>query len=216
MTKRILLVDDHPLFRDGVGSLLRARGYDVVGEGHDGYEALELARSLQPDIILMDLNMPRMDGLAATRVITAEMPQACVVILTVSDDDENVFEAIKSGAQGYLLKNTDTQAFFELLDGVAQGDAPISRQLAGKILGEFARTMRQAKSPDSREPLSEREVAVLRLVASGLTNREVAEQMNLSPNTVKYHLKNISQKLHLHNRAQAVAYAIQSGLLRNT
>jgi len=210
---RVLLADDHPLFREGVASLLRARGYQVVAEANDGMQALELAREHQPDLILMDINMPRLDGLAATRVLMTENPNAHVVILTISDSDENLFEAIKSGAQGYLLKNTETEAFFEMLDGVAQGEAPISRQLAGKILREFAR---QASDEQPEEPkaLSEREMQVLGLVAQGLINRDIAARISLSENTVKYHLKNILQKLHLKNRTQAVAYAMQSGLLK--
>ncbi len=216
MGTRVLLADDHPLFRDGVAALLQARGFEVVGEASDGLEALELTRQLHPDLVLMDINMPRLNGLDATRLITTERPNTGVVMLTVSDDDENLFEAIKSGAQGYVLKNTDTQTFFDLLDGVARGEAPISRRLAGKILHEFARKAAEEKEPVGREEeLSEREKEVLRFVAEGLTNRNIAARLSLSENTIKYHLKNILQKLHLRNRAQAVAYALQSGLLQS-
>ena len=212
---RVLLADDHPLFRDGVAALLRTRGFDVVGEAGDGVEALEMTRQLHPDLILMDIQMPRLDGLMATRLITTETPEARVIMLTVSEEDENLFEAIKSGAQGYLLKNTDTQTFFELLTGVSRGEAPMSRQLAGKILREFARKMTGEKQPDEHEgELSEREKDVLRLVAEGLTNRDIGGRLNLSENTIKYHLKNIMQKLHLKNRAQAVAFALSSGMLK--
>ncbi len=214
MATQVLLADDHPLFRDGLAALLKARGYEVVGEAGDGLEAIEKARQINPDLILMDINMPRLDGLAATRVITTEMPNARVIMLTVSDEDENLFEAIKSGAQGYLLKNTDTQAFFALLDGVSKGEPPISKQLAGKILREFARSAEGVAIAENQEKLSEREKQVLRFVAEGMTNRDIGVQLNLSENTIKYHLKNILQKLHLHNRAQAVAYAMQSGLLK--
>ncbi len=214
MATQVLLADDHPLFRDGLAALLKARGYEVVGEAGDGLEAIEKARQINPDLILMDINMPRLDGLAATRVITTEMPNARVIMLTVSDEDENLFEAIKSGAQGYLLKNTDTQAFFALLDGVSKGEPPISKQLAGKILREFARSSEGVAIAENQEKLSEREKQVLRFVAEGMTNRDIGVQLNLSENTIKYHLKNILQKLHLHNRAQAVAYAMQSGLLK--
>ena len=210
---RVLLADDHPLFRNGVAALLEARGYQVVAEVGNGLEAVDKARELQPDLILMDINMPRLDGLAATRILTTENPNAHVVMLTISDGDENLFEAIKSGAQGYLLKNTETDAFFALLEGVAQGEAPISRQLAGKILREFARKMTDEKK-DEPQTLSDREMQVLGFVAEGLINRDIAARINLSENTVKYHLKNILQKLHLRNRAQAVAYAMQSGLLK--
>jgi DNA-binding NarL/FixJ family response regulator len=214
--KRVLVVDDHPLFRDGVASLLRTRGYEVVGEAADGVEAVEQARRWSPDIVLMDIHMPRLDGLAATRVISTEMPAVSVVILTISDDDADLFEAIKSGARGYLLKNTDTETFFSLLGGLATGEAPISGRLAGKILGEFARLGADAPEPaGSPQALSEREKEVLHLASEGLTNRDIGSRLNLSENTIKYHFKNILQKLHLRNRAQAAAFAQQSGLVTN-
>lgn len=215
---RVLLADDHPLFRDGLATLLRARGMDVVGEASNGLEAVEKARALKPDLILMDVNMPQMTGLEATRIIKTERPDSKIVILTVSDDDDNLFEAIKSGAQGYLLKSLQSQAFFELLNGVAQGEAPISRGLATKILGEFGKHLRQQNDAPvgNKEDLTEREKEVLRLVAEGSTNRDIATQLNVTENTVKYHLKNILEKLHLRNRAQAVAWAMQTGLLKKT
>lgn len=213
MPVRVLLADDHPLFRNGVAALLQARGYEVVAQVNNGLEALEKARELRPDLILMDINMPQLDGLAATRVLTAEDANARVVMLTISDTDENLFEAIKSGAQGYLLKNTETESFFEMLDGVTQGEAPIPRLLAGKILHEFAR-QGAAEQKDEPAVLSDREQQILSHVADGLINRDIAARINLSENTVKYHLKNILQKLHLRNRAQAVAYAMQSDLLQ--
>lgn len=216
MATRILLADDHPLFREGVAALLIARGFQVVGEAGDGLEALELARKMQPDLILMDIHMPRLDGLAATRLISAELHDTRIVMLTISDEDGDLFEAIKSGARGYLLKNTDTQAFFELLNAAAAGEAPISRKLAGKLLDEFARQARTPRAGTAAvEALSEREIEILRLVSEGLTNRAIAARLNLSENTVKYHLKNVLQKLHLRNRSQAVAYAMQTGLLRS-
>lgn len=214
MAARVVLADDHPLFRDGVAALLRARGYEVVGQAGDGLEALDLIRQHRPDLVLMDIHMPRLNGLDATRVVSGELPGTRVVMLTVSDDDDDLFEAIKAGAQGYLLKNTDTQTFFELIEGAAQGEAPISRRLAGKILNEFARQSSEDKEPAERaDELSTREKEVLRFVAEGMTNRDIGVQLNLSENTVKYHLKNILQKLHLRNRAQAVAYALKSGYL---
>lgn len=215
MATRILLADDHPLFREGVAALLSARGFQVVGEASDGLEALELARQLHPALVLMDIHMPRLDGLAATRLISTELPATRIIMLTISEEEADLFEAIKSGARGYLLKNTETHAFFELLNDAAAGEAPISRKLAGKLLNEFARqsSVPRAASPVVEE-LSDREIEILKLVAEGLTNREIATRLNLSENTIKYHLKNVLQKLHLHNRAQAVAYAIQSGLLK--
>lgn len=190
---------------------------DVVGEASNGVEAVEKARALKPDLILMDVNMPQMNGLEATRIVKTERPETKIVILTVSDDDENLFEAIKSGAQGYLLKSLQSQAFFDLLNGVAQGEAPISRGLATKILGEFARHLQQDEAQAAnKEDLTDREKEVLRLVAEGSTNRDIAGKLNVTENTVKYHLKNILEKLHLRNRAQAVAYAMQTGLLKKT
>ncbi len=211
---RVLLADDHPLFRDGLAALLRARGMTVVGEANNGMEALELTRTIKPELILMDVNMPQMDGLEATRRIKAELPQTKIVILTVSDEDENLFQAIKFGAEGYLLKNLQSQAFFDLIDGIARGEAPISRELATKILDEFSRRLKDDAKVGNSEDLTEREKQVLELVAEGSTNRDIASRLNVTENTVKYHLKNILEKLHLRNRAQAVAYAMQAGLLK--
>ena len=215
MALRVLLADDHPLFRDGLATLLRARGMEVIGEANSGLDALEKSRALKPELILMDIHMPEMSGLEATRLIKTEMPNTKIIILTVSDDDEDLFEAIKSGAQGYLLKSLASQTFFELLDGVAKDEAPITRDLATRILDEFARQSRRLDTGGaSKENLSDREEEVLRLVAEGLTNRTIAGKLNITENTVKYHLKNILEKLHMHNRAQAVAYAMQTGLLK--
>ncbi len=211
---RVLLADDHPLFRDGLAALLRARGLTVVGEANNGAEALELARTIKPELILMDVNMPQMDGLEATRRIKAELPETKIVILTVSDEDENLFQAIKFGAEGYLLKNLQSQMFFDLIDGISRGEAPIARELAAKILEEFSRRLKDDDKPSNREELTEREKQVLGLVADGSTNRDIATRLNVTENTVKYHLKNILEKLHLRNRAQAVAYALQAGLLK--
>lgn len=214
MAIRVLIADDHPLFRDGVAALLQARGYEVVGQANDGLEALDKVRAQNPDLILMDINMPRLDGLAATRIITTENASVRVIMLTVSDGDENLFEAIKSGAVGYLLKNMETDTFFTMIEGASEDEAPITRQLAGKILREFANKVSEDKKEEEREALSEREKQVLGLVVEGLINRDIATRLDLSENTIKYHLKNILQKLHLRNRAQAVAYAMQSGLLK--
>jgi DNA-binding NarL/FixJ family response regulator len=215
MALRVLVADDHPLFRDGLVTLLQARGIEVIGEASSGLDALEKSRALKPDLILMDIHMPEMTGLEATRLIKTEMPETKIIILTVSDDEADLFEAIKSGAQGYLLKSLASQTFFELLDGVVKDEAPITRGLATKILDEFARQSRRERTRGApKENLSDREKEVLRLVAEGLTNRAIAGKLNVTENTVKYHLKNILEKLHLHNRAQAAAYAMQTGLLK--
>ncbi len=213
---RILLVDDHALFRAGIASLLAFRqDVEVVGQAENGQEALELARRLQPDLVLMDLHMPGMDGIEATRQIRSELPEVKVVMLTVSDQDRDLFEAIKNGAHGYLLKNLEPEELFEYLAGVSRGEAPISRIMATRLLSEFAAQASRAKEPSASEPsgeLTPREREVLKLVASGATNREIAVALTLTENTVKNHLRNILEKLHLENRVQAAAYALKMGL----
>ena len=210
---RVLLVDDHALVRNGIASLLMAHNIKVVGEASDGLEALEKARQLKPDIILMDIKMPRCDGLEATRLIKTEMPEIKIIILTISDDDEDLFKAIKNGAEGYLLKNIRAEEFFTLLSGVVRGEAAISPLLATKIIEEFARqTTRGIEPPLSESELTERETDVLRLVVNGALNREIAVTLNITENTVKYHLRNIMEKLHLRNRAQVAAYAVSKGI----
>jgi DNA-binding NarL/FixJ family response regulator len=211
---RILIADDHTLFRESLRSLLTARGIEVLGEARDGHEAVELARRLQPDIVLMDLSMSGLDGLAATRLISAEMPQVKVVILTGSDEDAKLFEAIKSGAQGYLLKNLESKELFSLLEGVGRGEPALTPTLARKLLQEFARPAQAAMPARDPDALTEREQEVLELLVRGVTsNRKLAKQLGLSENTVKFHVRNILDKLHLHNRAQVVSFALRHGIV---
>jgi len=211
---RILIADDHSLFRESLRSLLVSRGFEVVGEAREGREAVELARRLQPDIVLMDLSMPGLDGLAATRLLAAEMPQVKVVVLTGSDEDANLFEAIKSGAQGYMLKNLESRDFFALLEGVGRGEPALTPHLAGKLLQEFARPPRPAAESHDPDALTEREREVLELLVRGVTsNRKLAKQLGVSENTVKFHVRNILDKLHLHNRAQVVGFALRHGIV---
>jgi DNA-binding NarL/FixJ family response regulator len=214
---RVLIADDHPLFRDGLRSLLEARGIDVVGEATNGREAVEQTRRLRPEVVLMDLNMPELGGLAATRLISAEQPEAKVVVLTASEDDSDLFEAIKSGAQGYLFKNLASDAFFRLLEGVARGEPALTPGLARKLLGEFARPPAPAApAVEGPQALTEREREVLDLLVQGITsNRDLAERLVVTENTVKYHLRNILDKLHVQNRAQVVAYAVRHGLVES-
>src|SRR5437764_9516654 len=167
---RVLIADDHPLFRDGLRSLLEARGIDVVGEATNGREAVEQSARLQPDVVLMDLNMPVLGGLDATRLISADQAQVKVVVLTASEDDADLFEAIKSGAQGYIFKNLDSDEFFRLLEGVARGEPALTSGLARKLLGEFARPPAPAQSTaDGPQALTEREREVLDLLVQGVT-----------------------------------------------
>jgi len=214
---KVLLADDHALFRAGIASLLRAAGHKMVGEAGNGIEALERTRELRPDLVLMDITMPRCGGLEATRLIKAEMPEVKIVIVTVSHDDADLFEAVKSGAEGYLLKDMSNEEFERTLDGIADGEAPLSQGLAGKILEEFARVSRgEGATEDDHDALTDREGEVLRLVTEGKTNKEIAAALFIAESTVNFHMKNILSKLHLRNRAEAVAYALRSGLVEIT
>ncbi|MBI4283757.1 MAG: response regulator transcription factor [Chloroflexi bacterium] len=213
---KVLLADDHALVRNGIASLLRANNIEVVGEAGDGLEAREKARVLQPDVILMDIEMPRCNGLEATRLIKAEMPQIKIIILTVSDDDDDLFEAIKSGASGYLLKNIKAEEFFALLAGVVRGEVAIPSLLATKIIEEFGRRASGEADSSSESELTGREAEVLTLVARGDSNKEIATALDITENTVKYHLRNIMEKLHLRNRAQVAAYAVSKGISPRT
>jgi DNA-binding NarL/FixJ family response regulator len=214
---KILIADDHALFRSSLSSLLTARGLEVVGEARDGHAAVELARKLKPDVVLMDLDMPGLDGLGATRLISAEMPQVKIVVLTGSDEDAKLFEAIKSGAQGYLNKDLEPQEFFTLLEGIERGEPALTPAVARKLLQEFARPAKTA--PPARDPdaLTDRERDVLELLVAGVTsNRKLAKQLGLKENTVKFHVRNILDKLHLHNRAQVVGFALRHGMVPPT
>jgi len=212
-TIRVLLVDDHALFRRGVASLLNTEsGFELVGEASDGRQAVEMARELMPDVILMDISMPVMDGLEATRRIKAEFPYVKIVILTVLDGERSLFEAVKSGAQGYILKNIEPQALFGTLRGVVRGEAPVSRSMAAQLLAEFARQARQPAPAIPSSGLTARELEVLEHVARGRSNKEIAAALAITENTVKNHLKNILEKLHLENRVQAATYALRQGL----
>jgi DNA-binding NarL/FixJ family response regulator len=213
---RILLVDDHSLFRKGIASLLTAeRGFEVVGEAGDGLEALQRARELMPDLILMDVYMPGTNGLEATRRIKEVLPYVKIVMLTVSEEDQDLFEAIKSGAQGYLLKKIEAKALFSTLRGIARGEASVPRTMGAKILDEFARQARQRAAvslPGTN--LSPREKKVLELIADGKTNKEIAAALAVAENTIKSYVKNILEKLHLENRVQAATFAIRKGLIQ--
>ena len=211
---RILIADDHALFRDGLRSLLLAQGHEVIGEAKNGREAVELARQLQPDLLLMDVQMPDLDGIAATRIISTEMPNLKVVILTASEAEEKLFDAIKSGAQGYLLKNLEADTFFELLERAHRGEPALTPALARKLLQEFAKPPEAVAPVLDQETLTAREREVLELMVEGVTsNRKLAKRLGLSENTVKFHVRNILDKLRLHNRADVVGYALRHGIV---
>lgn len=213
---RLLIADDHALLRDSLKSLLQARGIDVVGEAQDGVEAIRLAHALRPDIVLMDLRMPNLDGLEATRQLTQELPEVKVLVLTSSDHDEDLFEALKAGAQGYLLKNLEAEEFFGLLESAARGEPALTPALARKVLREFAKTSHTSEAGGRKDPteLTDREQEVLQLLVEGVTsNRQLANHLGVSENTAKFHVRNILEKLHLHSRAQAVSYALRHRLV---
>ncbi len=210
---RVLIADDHALFRDGLRSLLEARGVEVVDEARNGREAVEMARVHRPNVVLMDLAMPELSGLQATKLISAELPGVKVVVLTASEEDAYLFEAIKSGAQGYLRKDLESGKLFDLLEGVARGEPAFTPGFARKVLAELARPG-SVRAEGSGGPITDREREVLDLLVQGVTsNRELARRLVVSENTVKYHLRNILSKLHLHNRAEVVAYALRHGLV---
>lgn len=231
---RVLLVDDHALLVEGLQNLLEAHGIEVVGVARDGLEARAQANALKPEIILMDIRMPRCDGLTATRLIKADMPATKIVILTTSTEDEDLFEAVKSGANGYLLKSMDAEGLVEALRDAQEDVPPFAPGLAAKLLAEFARgtgaepgddstgsrdhrgeseeglksaAKTSESAPSLEEPLSARQLEVLALVAEGLSYKEVGDRVFLSPRTVKYHMAEIMRKLHLKNRAQVLAAA---------
>lgn len=208
---RVLVADDHSLFRDGIISLLEAAGFDVVGQVGDGQAAVEATLRLRPDLVLLDINMPHLSGLEALRLIKKELPETHVVMLTVSDEDADLFEAIRSGAQGYLLKSLNADEFLGMLGGLQRGEAAMTRQTTARLMKGFSEpSFRQAKPADS---LTQREIELLKLVAQGMANKTIAQTLSISVNTVKYHMKNIMQKLDVQSRTEAVTYAIQAGLI---
>ena len=210
---RLLLADDHTLFRSSLRSLLEARGLEVVGEASDGRQAINLAAKLRPDLVLMDLSMPVLNGIEATRQLTAQMPELKVVILTASMEDEDLFEALRAGAHGYLLKNLEADSFFALLERALAGEPALTPQLSRKVLQAFAKP---AAKPQQEDPdaLTDREREVLELMVDGITsNRQLARRLEVTENTVKFHVRNILDKLHLHNRAQAVSHAFRHGMV---
>jgi DNA-binding NarL/FixJ family response regulator len=209
---RLLLVEDHVLFRTALIHLLQSEpGFELAGEAQSGPEAVQQATTVRPDVILMDLRLPAMDGLEATRRIIAVWPEARIVILTASESDDTLFEAIRSGAQGYLLKDVDAESLFQTVKAVARGEASLPGPLAAKVLAEFARPAGRAPVGSPGQRLSRREQEILGFVAEGKSNKEIAAALAIAENTVKSHLKSILAKLHLENRVQAATYALRQG-----
>ncbi len=215
---KVLLADDSRLLLEGLTNLLSAHSIEVIGLAYDGEEVITLARELRPDVILMDIRMPVCDGLCATRQIMAEMPEVKIVILTTSSEDQDLFEAIKSGACGYLLKSLDADELVEYLHQVEQGIPPFSPGLAAKVLNEFARLEAQKTNKadlSKAEPayrLTPRQREVLSFVSQGFSYKEVGQKIGLSPRTIKYHMAEIMHQLHLEHRSQVLAAAGRMGL----
>lgn len=213
MTIRVLIADDHKLFRQGLIGLMKTQEelVEVIGEAETGEEAVQLAEQLRPDVILMDIYMPHMDGLEAAKLIHEQFPGIAVVMLTSSERDGHLYEAVQVGVAGYLLKSLDANELFDLLKGVTNGETAMTRAMAGRLLKVVAN--RLADEVKGEESLTERELFVLRLVASGASNQDIADKLTISINTVKSHLKSILDKLQLENRTQAATYALKHGLV---
>jgi two-component system NarL family response regulator len=217
---RVLVVDDHALFRRGLEMvLIQEPDIEVIGEASDGEEAVAMVHDLTPDVVLMDIRMPRGSGLQACAAIKDLVPSARIVMLTMSDDEADLYEAIKAGASGYLLKEIPVYEVAAAIRAVHTGQSLISPAMAGKLLTEFASLMREpAEEPAAARPprLTDRELEVLKLVARGMNNRDIAKELYISENTVKNHIRNILEKLQLHSRMEAVVYAVREKLLEIT
>jgi two-component system NarL family response regulator len=214
-TIRVIIADDHALFRRGLMMVLEEEDdIEVVAEAANGREVVELARELAPDVVVMDVRMPQVDGIAATRAILEAVPAAMVLVLTVSDDEDDLFEAMKAGAAGYLLKEISTEEVGQAVRSVTRGQRLVTPSLATKLISEFATISRRAAERRVDAPqLTARELEVLKHVSDGSSNREIGSRLGISENTVKNHVRNILEKLRLHTRMEAVLYAMRENLL---
>jgi DNA-binding NarL/FixJ family response regulator len=210
---RVMLVDDHDLFRTGLRNLLEEQGLHIVAEASEGATALTLVRELAPDVVVMDLNMPGMNGIEATREIVRLAPLTRVVVLTISDQDGDVMDAIVAGACGYLLKDSSIQDLMQGIHAASVGEALISPHIASKVLQRIRAIGIQTDAAVQGPELSDRETEVLRLIANGKDNAEIAQELHISPKTVKNHISNILMKLQIENRIQAAVYAVRRGLV---
>ncbi len=210
--KRVVVADDHALFMDGITSLLEAAGFEIVGQARDGSQALEIIQATNPDLVLLDIAMPVLNGLDVLAAIKAENPEPKVVILTVSDSDDDLFNAIQLGADGYLLKDLNSEKFMDMLAGLERGEAALTREMTARLMAGFQDLATQIQKP--KNGLTEREIELLQLMAAGSSNRVIAEKLFISENTVKYHIRNILQKLGAQNRTEAVRTAIRQGYLQ--
>ncbi|MEU8133377.1 response regulator transcription factor [Streptodolium elevatio] len=213
---RVLVVDDHPMWRDSVARDLAAAGYDVVATAGDGSEAIRRARATAPNVVVLDLNLPKLSGDEVARELVKNDPTVRILVLSASGEQEDVLEAVKAGATGYLVKSASAAELLEAVERTAKGDAVFTPGLAGLVLGEFRRIATNPAAAGSREPaaprLTDRETEVLRLVAKGLSYKQIAERLVLSHRTVQNHVQNTLNKLQLHNRVELVRYAIERGL----
>ena len=211
---RVLICDDHALFRRGLIMVLESEeGIEVVAEAEDGDDAVRKAEESAPDVVLMDVRMPKMSGIEATRAIAEAVPSAKILMLTVSDEEEDLYEAVKAGATGYLLKEISIEEVANAIRAVVTGQSLISPSMASKLLSEFNSLSKKAQQQLMVPRLTDRELQVLKLVAQGMSNREVSTELFISENTVKNHVRNILEKLHLHSRMEAVVYAVREKLL---
>lgn len=219
---KLMLVDDHPLFIEGLQYLLGTYGIEVSGVANNGSKALELARTLKPDIILMDVKMPYCSGIDALKLIKAEMPEIKIVMLTTSEEDEDLFNAVRCGATGYLLKSTNAKELVGMLRDLEKGEIPLSPGLAIRLIKEFRRSSANEEEhsqnlveENKRRGLSDRQLEILELIASGMTYKQAGDALGITERTLKYHMGRIIDLLHLENRTQVIVYATSMGLIKN-